>query len=137
MHAENATIHDGTEREVVEDFAAPSPDVATAVFALARLVVEPGDFRSIWRDSWLPRTSVMRSGNLTLSARSKKIFLLEKPRWTKSPAVDVVRKCWWGGSYKHAPMNRWLASDRSMDECQTLEKNGRLWRRTVAGESAT
>ena len=42
VHAEDAAVDDGAEGEVVEDLAAPAPDVGGAVLALA-LVVEAVD----------------------------------------------------------------------------------------------
>jgi hypothetical protein len=42
VDAKYATVNDGAESEVVKDLAAPPPDVASAVLALA-LVVEPVD----------------------------------------------------------------------------------------------
>ena len=40
MKAKHTTIHDRAKNKVVEDFAAPPPDVAAPILALA-LVVEP------------------------------------------------------------------------------------------------
>jgi hypothetical protein len=38
MDAKDAAVHDGTQREIIEDFAAPAPDVAAAVLALTFVV---------------------------------------------------------------------------------------------------
>lgn len=60
MHAENAAVNDGAQREIIEDFATPAPHVATAVFALTlvvksvhlgdlpRLVVPADERDAIW-----------------------------------------------------------------------------------------
>lgn len=46
MHAEHPAVDDRAEREVVEDLAAPAPDVAAAVLALA-FVVEAVHLRDL------------------------------------------------------------------------------------------
>ena len=48
MHTKYASIDDGTQREIIEDFAAPAPHVAAAVLALA-FVVEPVYLRDLPR----------------------------------------------------------------------------------------
>jgi len=48
MDAKNAAIYDGAQREIIEDFAAPAPYVATAVLALT-LVVKPVYLRDLPR----------------------------------------------------------------------------------------
>lgn len=48
MDAKDTSVDDGAEGEVVEDLAAPAPDVGRAVLALA-LVVEPVHLRDLAR----------------------------------------------------------------------------------------
>jgi hypothetical protein len=48
MDAKNATIYDGAQREIIEDFATPAPHVATAVLALT-FVVKPVYLRDLPR----------------------------------------------------------------------------------------
>jgi hypothetical protein len=60
MHAKYTPIHDGGEREVVKDLAAPAPDARRSVLALAlveetihlrnlaRLVVPPDEGDAFW-----------------------------------------------------------------------------------------
>lgn len=38
VDAEDAAIHDSTQGEIIEDFAAPAPYVATSILALALVV---------------------------------------------------------------------------------------------------
>jgi hypothetical protein len=48
MDAKYAAIYDGTQRKIIEDFAAPAPHVAAAVLALT-FVVEPVYLRDLSR----------------------------------------------------------------------------------------
>jgi len=60
MDAKDAAVDDGAQGEIVEDFAAPAPDVTAAVLALTlvvkpihlcdlpRLVVSPDERDAIW-----------------------------------------------------------------------------------------
>jgi hypothetical protein len=40
VDAKNATVHDGTQRQIIKDLATPAPHVATAILALT-FVVKP------------------------------------------------------------------------------------------------
>ena len=48
MHAKDAAVDDGAEGEIVEDLAAPAPDIAAAVLALT-LVIEAVDLGDLAR----------------------------------------------------------------------------------------